>query len=123
MFSKLAFFTVAAMAVFVVGSPDISNSCNTGKVQCCSYFTASFFHLPSLTLHSIYRQIGNSLQQANSPQYSGFLALLGVAAGDITGQLGVNCSPISAIAVGGGSSCTTQPVCCSNNNFSASCFS
>ncbi|KAF8179230.1 hydrophobin-251 [Pholiota molesta] len=96
MFSKLAFFTVAAMAVFVVGSPDggISNSCNTGKVQCC-----------------------NSLQQANSPQYSGFLALLGVAAGDITGQLGVNCSPISAIAVGGGSSCTTQPVCCSNNNF------
>lgn len=51
MFSKLALFTAATMAVFVAASSDggISNSCNTGEVQCCWYSTTTFFRLSSLT--------------------------------------------------------------------------
>ena len=43
MFSKLALFAVASMAVFVAAAPAdpssvIENSCNSGPIQCCMLF-------------------------------------------------------------------------------------
>ncbi|KAJ3515708.1 hypothetical protein NLJ89_g1590 [Agrocybe chaxingu] len=70
-----------------------SNQCNTGSLQCC-----------------------NSVQDASSKGLAGILGLLGVVVGSITGQVGVTCSPISVIGIGG-NSCTAQPVCCTNNSF------
>ncbi|KAF8178033.1 hydrophobin-251, partial [Pholiota molesta] len=98
MFSKLAFFTAASMAVFVAAAPwagdGVSGSCNTGPVQCC-----------------------NSVQNADAPGISSLLALVGASVNGLTGQVGVTCSPISVIGGGVGSDCTAQPVCCSNNSF------
>ncbi|KAF9477851.1 hydrophobin [Pholiota conissans] len=92
MFSKVALFTtIVSMAVFTSA---MENSCNTGSLQCC-----------------------NSVTDSNAPGVAALLSLVGVAVGSITGQVGVTCSPISAIGVGAGSSCTAQPVCCENNSF------
>ncbi|KAF9528293.1 hydrophobin 1 [Crepidotus variabilis] len=75
------------------GSPPPTSQCNTGSVQCC-----------------------NSVQSANSGAAAGLLALLGVVVQDVTAQVGITCSPISAVGIGG-NSCSSQPVCCQNNNF------
>ncbi|KAF9473249.1 hydrophobin [Pholiota conissans] len=84
------------MAVFAAAAPSggISNSCNTGPVQCC-----------------------NSVTSSESPVISTLLGLLGVVLGDVTTQVGLTCSPLSVVGLGSGSSCTSQPVCCENNSF------
>ncbi|KAK0212027.1 hydrophobin [Armillaria fumosa] len=46
----------------------------------------------------------------------GLLAVLGVVAGDLTADVGLTCSPISAIGIGG-TNCNAQAVCCENNSF------
>ncbi|KAF5329810.1 hypothetical protein D9619_009336 [Psilocybe cf. subviscida] len=94
---KLAALTTLAVATLAAATPtgtDPSNQCNTGSLECC-----------------------NSVQSANSPSIAGLLGLLGIVAGTLTGQVGVTCSPITAIGLGG-SSCSAQPVCCTNNTFS-----
>ncbi|KAF8980551.1 hydrophobin-263 [Cyathus striatus] len=68
--------------------------CNTGTVQCC-----------------------NSVQQASNPLVGLLAGLLGIVLGPITGQVGLTCSPLSVIGIGG-NSCTAQPVCCTGNSFS-----
>ncbi|TFK37460.1 fungal hydrophobin-domain-containing protein [Crucibulum laeve] len=85
----------AASAVPRGGSPPPASSCTTGPVQCC-----------------------NSVQAANnlSNPVTLLLGLLGVVVGSLTGQVGVTCSPISVIGIGG-NSCSAQAVCCSNNSF------
>ncbi|KIM37597.1 hypothetical protein M413DRAFT_258079 [Hebeloma cylindrosporum] len=96
MFSKVALFTVATMAIFAAAAPapSIENSCNTGPVQCC-----------------------NQLMKSDSAQANLLTSLLGLALGPVTGQVGVQCSPLSVIGLGKGASCSSQPVCCSNNSF------
>ncbi|CAA7263581.1 unnamed protein product [Cyclocybe aegerita] len=101
MFSKIALFTVAAMAAFVAASPapggsegGIHNSCNTGPVQCC-----------------------NSLHKKESKDANILAALVGVAVDSVGAYVGAQCSPITAIGLGSGASCGSQPVCCSNNSF------
>ncbi|KAF4622374.1 hypothetical protein D9613_009285 [Agrocybe pediades] len=97
MFSKVAVLFAASMAVFVAAAPapgGIENSCNSGPVQCC-----------------------NSLMDSDSSQANVLLSLLNVVVGPITGQIGASCSPITAIGLGSGASCSSQPVCCSNNSF------
>ncbi|KAF8954462.1 fungal hydrophobin-domain-containing protein [Flammula alnicola] len=42
--------------------------------------------------------------------------LLGLDLGSITGLIGLTCSPLDILGIGG-NSCSQQPVCCSNNNF------
>ncbi|TBU54144.1 fungal hydrophobin-domain-containing protein [Dichomitus squalens] len=70
------------------GSP---SSCSTGPVQCC-----------------------NTLTTASDPLASVILGLLGIILGpDVA--VGLTCSPISVIGVGGGS-CSANTVCCENNN-------
>ncbi|KAF5310912.1 hypothetical protein D9619_007759 [Psilocybe cf. subviscida] len=96
-FKLAAFTTVAAVATLAAATPTggsgPSNQCNTGSLQCC-----------------------NSVQNADSKSIAGLLSLLGIVVGTITGQVGVTCSPITVIGASG-TSCSAQPVCCTNNSF------
>ncbi|KAH9477480.1 sc3 hydrophobin [Psilocybe cubensis] len=97
--SALAFATLAAATVTPVrrgggGSSTIpASQCNTGDLQCC-----------------------NSVQAGDSDAVSSILGLLGIVLQDVTALVGLNCSPLSVIGIGG-NSCTAQPVCCTNNSF------
>ncbi|KAF4619456.1 hypothetical protein D9613_005292 [Agrocybe pediades] len=94
---KLSALTTLAVATLAVATParrnEPSGQCSTGELQCC-----------------------NSVQAANSDAVSKILGLLGVVVQDVTALVGLNCSPISVIGVGG-NSCTAQPVCCTDNSF------
>ncbi|EIW57768.1 fungal hydrophobin [Trametes versicolor FP-101664 SS1] len=69
-----------------------SGNCNTGPVQCC-----------------------NSVQKAGTGGVIGaILGLLDVVL-DPEALVGLQCSPLSAVGVGG-SSCSSTPVCCENNS-------
>ncbi|KAF8969406.1 fungal hydrophobin-domain-containing protein [Flammula alnicola] len=70
-----------------------SDQCNTGSIQCC-----------------------NSVQSASTPSVATLLGLLGIAAQGVTGLVGVTCSPITGVGVSG-TSCSAQPVCCTNDSF------
>ncbi|KAI0822559.1 fungal hydrophobin [Trametes gibbosa] len=66
-------------------------SCSTGPVQCCDKVT-----------------------NAEDPVAKLLLGLLGIILGpDVA--VGLECSPISIIGIGGGN-CDTHTVCCENNN-------
>ncbi|KAF5348085.1 hypothetical protein D9758_010062 [Tetrapyrgos nigripes] len=85
--------TISALATLAAATGAPASQCNTGNLQCC-----------------------NSVQSSNTGLVSGLLGLLGVVLGAVDAQVGVTCSPISVIGVGG-NSCTAQPVCCENNSF------
>ncbi|CAA7263943.1 unnamed protein product [Cyclocybe aegerita] len=70
-----------------------ASQCNAGNLQCC-----------------------DTAQSANSPAVAIILALLGIVVPDVTAAVGLTCTPISVIGVGG-DSCTAQPVCCASNSF------
>ncbi|KJA19392.1 hypothetical protein HYPSUDRAFT_97137, partial [Hypholoma sublateritium FD-334 SS-4] len=67
--------------------------CNTGSIQCC-----------------------NSVQDAKASSLTALFNVLSIPVESVTGQVGVTCSPITAVGTGG-NSCTQQAVCCSNNSF------
>lgn len=82
-FTTLSALTTLALAAFAVAAPTSSspsNQCNNGAIQCC-----------------------NSTTTASDPVTALLLGLLGVAAGGITGQVGLTCSPLSVIGVAGNS--------------------
>lgn len=56
------------------------NKCNVGELQCC-----------------------NSVQSANSDAVAKVCESLGIAAGSVTGLVGLTCDPVSVIGVGGNS--------------------
>ncbi|KAH7883033.1 hydrophobin [Phlebopus sp. FC_14] len=80
------------------GSPSNTptSSCNTGPVQCC-----------------------NSMQTAGSGGVvDELLSLLGLTGSVSSGtSVGMNCSPITVVGTGSGTSCQQQPVCCENNDY------
>ncbi|RDB29812.1 Hydrophobin-3 [Hypsizygus marmoreus] len=90
----LIFLFALCASASVLPRSEPASQCNTGAIQCC-----------------------NSLQQANNPVVGLLAGLLGIILGPITGQVGLGCSPLSVIGIGG-NSCTAQPVCCTGNNFS-----
>ncbi|KAF5362901.1 hypothetical protein D9758_007101 [Tetrapyrgos nigripes] len=94
-FTRLA--SLAVLVTLAVATPvrrnEPASQCNTAPVQCC-----------------------NSVQPANSAAASKELALLGIVLQDVTALVGLGCSPISVIGVGG-DSCSASPVCCENNSF------
>ncbi|KAH6899499.1 hydrophobin-315 [Coprinopsis sp. MPI-PUGE-AT-0042] len=101
MFARLstALLTLTlASAVLAGGHPTEVEyeQCNGGTVQCCE-----------------------STQSSKNLSYGmqGLIAGLGVKVSQLTGQVGLGCSGVQVVAVGGSSSCTQQKVCCSNNNF------
>ncbi|KAK7460981.1 hypothetical protein VKT23_008909 [Stygiomarasmius scandens] len=88
--------TIAAFATLVTATLEVRQTvgqCNTGSLQCC-----------------------DSVEDAHSDTVQTLLALLGAEVGDITGQVGVTCNPITVIGVSG-NNCNAQPVCCEGNNF------
>nr|CAD12833.1 hydrophobin 2 [Pleurotus sp. 'Florida'] len=96
MFSRVIFCTflilpllAAATAIPRTDTP----SCSTGSLQCCS-----------------------SVQKATDPLASLLIGLLGIVLGPLDLLVGVTCSPITVIGVGG-TSCTQQTVCCTGNSF------
>ncbi|KAF9007481.1 fungal hydrophobin-domain-containing protein [Cyathus striatus] len=85
---------VSALAVAAAALPQTTVSqCNTGDLQCCQ-----------------------SVQSSSNPSVASLLGLLGAVVQGAAVQVGLTCSPISVIGVGG-NSCTAQPVCCTGNNF------
>ncbi|KAM5537112.1 hypothetical protein V8D89_009258 [Ganoderma adspersum] len=96
MLSRAVAFTALALPLLAVATPVelvARQSCSTGSVQCC-----------------------NSTVAANSASGNLLLGLLGIVLGDITGLIGLNCSPLTVIGVGTGNACSAQAVCCTNNN-------
>ncbi|KAI5118972.1 hypothetical protein M0805_001111 [Coniferiporia weirii] len=69
------------------------SQCNTGDIQCCQ-----------------------STESASSASGAALLGLLGIVLDDLNVLIGVTCSPISVIGVGG-DSCDASPVCCEDNSF------
>ncbi|TBU28464.1 fungal hydrophobin [Dichomitus squalens] len=69
-----------------------SGSCSTGAIQCC-----------------------NSVQSASDPAASLLLGLLGIVVQGVDVLVGLTCSPITVIGVGGGS-CSATAVCCQDNS-------
>ncbi|KJA19438.1 hypothetical protein HYPSUDRAFT_143824 [Hypholoma sublateritium FD-334 SS-4] len=92
-FTTLFTLTPLVLAAFAAVGSAQSSQCDSGSIQCC-----------------------NSVQAANSKAASTLLTLLGVVVQDVTAQVGLTCSPITAIGVSG-NSCTQQTVCCSDNSF------
>ncbi|OSD08046.1 fungal hydrophobin [Trametes coccinea BRFM310] len=121
MFPRLTtYVTVASVAVLAVATPNVkrwntptstptttktitvtatapavtqpASSCSTGPVQCC-----------------------DSVESADSVTGNILLGLLGIVVDGLDVLLGLNCSPISVIGVGGGN-CAANAVCCQNNN-------
>ncbi|KAK0218799.1 hydrophobin 2 [Armillaria fumosa] len=70
-----------------------ASSCSEGNMQCC-----------------------NSLQSGNSGVVGTLLGLLGVVLSDVTALVGITCTPITIVGLGG-TSCSQQTVCCQNNTF------
>ncbi|KIM39573.1 hypothetical protein M413DRAFT_47415, partial [Hebeloma cylindrosporum] len=70
------------------------NQCNTGPIHCC-----------------------NSLQSASSSNVIGLFSLIGTVVEAPDTLVGTNCSPVTTLGTGSASSCSSQPVCCTNNHF------
>ncbi|EIW83013.1 fungal hydrophobin [Coniophora puteana RWD-64-598 SS2] len=70
-----------------------SGQCNTGSAHCC-----------------------NSVKQASDKSMTDMLGLVGIVLEDVTGQIGVDCSPLDLLSSGGGQ-CNQHPVCCTDNQF------
>ncbi|KAH9857643.1 fungal hydrophobin-domain-containing protein [Lenzites betulinus] len=87
MFARVAAFALALPLLVAATS-----NCNTGSIQCC-----------------------NSLESTDSAAGSALLGVLGIVAQDVTGDIGLECSPIPVVGAGS-SSCSASPVCCENNN-------
>ncbi|KAH9919988.1 hydrophobin [Epithele typhae] len=92
MFARTAAFSLLALALSATATPVRRGDCNTGSVQCC-----------------------NSTHDSSETAISTLVGLLGVDLSGITGKVGLQCSPISVVGAGG-SSCSSQTVCCQNNN-------
>ncbi len=82
MFSKLTVFTVATFAIFASAAPTnaSTNQCNVGKMQCC-----------------------NSVTDHSSETGQAVIGVLGAVIGSVTGLIGANCTPITAVGLAGNS--------------------
>ncbi|KAF4562644.1 hypothetical protein EYR40_009872 [Pleurotus pulmonarius] len=93
MFAQSIF--VAAIAAVAAASPlaaRTDSKCNTGPVQCC-----------------------NSMKSKDSSEGKLVASLLHLDIGGVTGELGLQCSPVASLL--GGSKCSGQTVCCDNTKF------
>ncbi|KZT30259.1 fungal hydrophobin, partial [Neolentinus lepideus HHB14362 ss-1] len=74
--------------------PQTVGSCNTGSLQCCK-----------------------SVQEASDLDTSMLEGILDTVLLNLNGMVGLTCSPITAIRLGVGASCSAQPVCCEDNSY------
>ncbi|KAI0764933.1 fungal hydrophobin [Fomes fomentarius] len=94
MLTRLSAVLSAALLLSTAGAFVVprAGSCTTGSMQCC-----------------------DSTADPNSPAGGILLAFLGIPLDGVRGVLGLSCSPIRVIGVGG-SDCKESPVCCENNS-------
>ncbi|KAI6015229.1 fungal hydrophobin-domain-containing protein [Pisolithus orientalis] len=94
MFLRVSAFLAVVIAA-AAAAPNIlvrqGGSCNTGSLSCC-----------------------DSLQPVDNPSVISLLGSLGILQ-DLTGSIGLDCIPITAIGVGTGANCQQQPVCCNGS--------
>ncbi|KAI0363042.1 hydrophobin-251 [Pilatotrama ljubarskyi] len=96
MFTRAVALAISAMPLLAAATPleaRNAGSCDTGALQCC-----------------------DSTETASSAAGAVLLGLLGIVIQDVDVLLGVNCSPITVIGVGTGSSCSATTVCCDDNS-------
>ncbi|ESK88490.1 hydrophobin 1 [Moniliophthora roreri MCA 2997] len=84
--------TVTSLATLAAATMPASQ-CTTLPIQCC-----------------------NSVHNAWDPTASQLLGLLGILIQDMNVLVGISCTAISVIGIGG-NSCTVHPLCCENNDF------
>ncbi|KAH7905554.1 fungal hydrophobin-domain-containing protein [Hygrophoropsis aurantiaca] len=99
MFARASTVVLAScFALLAVATPTNvarqSGECNTGSISCC-----------------------NSVQAADSSAVTTILGLLGIVLGDVTGLVGLSCSPITAVGLGSGGTCNQEPVCCTDDEY------
>ncbi|KAJ7589783.1 hydrophobin 2 [Mycena floridula] len=82
-------FSLLSLSLLLPSRPR-DNSCSSGPVQCC-----------------------NTVESAQQAQ--GILGALGIIIGDIAGQVGLGCAPVSIFGASGGQ-CSTNTVCCEDNS-------
>ncbi|KAK0215367.1 hydrophobin [Armillaria nabsnona] len=95
MLARLSTFTLLALPLLATATaiPRDNATCASGTAQCCQ-----------------------STQNPTSTSMQTLAGLLGIALGSLTGNVGLTCSPITAIGLGT-TQCSNQVVCCQNNNF------
>ncbi|KAK0474294.1 hydrophobin-251 [Armillaria luteobubalina] len=101
--SFTALLTLATATILPREGGDSATCSAAGTTQCCQ-------STENICLTS------SPLPSNLSPSTVALLGLLGVIVGDLTADVGLTCSPISVIGVGG-TSCDAQTVCCDDNNF------
>ncbi|KAH9895769.1 fungal hydrophobin-domain-containing protein [Cubamyces lactineus] len=78
------------------GGDHYDSRCNTGPVQCC-----------------------NKVMTPEDASSRGLLTgLAGINVHDLSGLVGVDCSPIAPVGLSG-NECSAHPVCCENNSVGA----
>ncbi|PBK61817.1 fungal hydrophobin [Armillaria solidipes] len=100
MFARISTFTLLALPLLATATSVLPRTngaaCSaTGTAQCCDSTQSSSNLTPSVTT---------------------LLGFLGVVISDLTANVGLTCSPITVLGVGG-TQCNNQVVCCNNNNF------
>ncbi|KAM5542017.1 hypothetical protein V8D89_004327 [Ganoderma adspersum] len=96
MLTRALALALAPLPLLAAASPvalDGGSDCGTGGFQCC-----------------------DTTETAGSAAGAALLSQLGIVVQDVTALLGANCSPITVIGVGTGSSCSTNTVYCTDNS-------
>ncbi|KAF9447865.1 fungal hydrophobin [Macrolepiota fuliginosa MF-IS2] len=99
MFSRVFAAVLVALPIIVSAvpaptEPHSHGQCNVGEISCCRHT--------------------QEIPGAPSAGVSG--GLLGGLGLNIPFLLGIDCTPISVLGIGG-NNCAAQPVCCENNSF------
>ncbi|KAF8963575.1 fungal hydrophobin-domain-containing protein [Flammula alnicola] len=96
MFHRASSVVVFALPLLAAASvlPRQSGDCDTGSLNCCQ-----------------------STQSSSTTSITELAGLLGIALPDLGALVGLNCSPLDILGIGG-NSCSAQPVCCTSNTFS-----
>ena len=115
MFSRVASFAILALPLLAVATPANVVRNDTPTTACCA---------STENVRSFVRMAYSSLtfMQAASAAATAILSLLGISASDITGLIGLTCSPVSVVGVGSGSECSGTTVSCSNGLTVSSLF-
>ncbi|KAJ2929148.1 hypothetical protein H1R20_g7940, partial [Candolleomyces eurysporus] len=72
------------------------SQCNGGEVYCCNSY------------HEVEKE---------DESWKAIYALLNLDIDGLTGGIAANCSPLGVAAIGNGASCSSQTVCCQDNQY------
>ncbi|KAG1811873.1 hydrophobin-3 precursor [Suillus subaureus] len=97
MFVRL--LSIASLCFLAIANPLVrrqaSSQCDTGNIQCCKETQTVDEYNKNATAHGTI-PIDMS----------------------ILGHVGLSCTPISVVGTGAGATCSQEPLCCSNNQYS-----